>query len=160
GCPTKISADNSGPPMVCPRCHNPSVHGAKSRMWFEFCFVPLIPCQSEQIWYCPICSWEAAQAGNPQPALAQPGYGGPAQQQYTQPGYQPPPNAAQGWGAQGGWGNQGAHPYPSPGAPGQAGMPPYVPPQGGPPPQGKGGYQQGGGYGAPYPPGQPPPPPH
>ncbi|KZO99470.1 hypothetical protein CALVIDRAFT_534464 [Calocera viscosa TUFC12733] len=140
GCPTKIEPDNSGPTMLCPRCHNASVHGAKSRMWFEFCFVPIIPCQSEQIYYCPICSWDAPQAGNPPPPLAQPGFNGPGQgQQYTQPGYQPAPNASQGWGGQGAYGSYGGQPYP-PATQGQ-----------GAPTQGQGtGYQQGG-YGQPYP---------
>jgi len=140
GCPTKITQDNSGPPMICPRCHNASVHGAKSRMWFEFCFVPLIPCTSEQIYYCPICSWDAPQAGNPQPPIAQPGYSGPQAQpqQFQQPGYQPPPNGQQGWGGQAGYGAYGQAPYP----------PPQGQQMGGKPPQG--GYQQGG-YGGPYP---------
>ncbi|EJU00402.1 hypothetical protein DACRYDRAFT_68581 [Dacryopinax primogenitus] len=109
GCPTKIEQDASGPAMICPRCHNASVHNAKSRMWFEFCFVPIIPCQSEQIYFCSICSWEVNRQGNPAPPIAP----GPGQQyQQLQPGYQPAPNPNQGWGGQAPYGGYGAQPYP------------------------------------------------
>ncbi|KAF9518284.1 hypothetical protein BS47DRAFT_1248305, partial [Hydnum rufescens UP504] len=43
---------------ICPRCHNAAVFPAKSREWFEVCFVPLVPMSSKQIWLCGICNWE------------------------------------------------------------------------------------------------------
>lgn len=32
-----------------------SMFAAKSRKWFELCFVPLIPLGSRQVWVCGIC---------------------------------------------------------------------------------------------------------
>ncbi|KZV75773.1 hypothetical protein PENSPDRAFT_570867, partial [Peniophora sp. CONT] len=57
GCPTKIHQDGDLTPRVCPRCHNASVFQAKSRTWFELCFVPLVPMKKKQLWMCGICQW-------------------------------------------------------------------------------------------------------
>ncbi|KZP23608.1 hypothetical protein FIBSPDRAFT_737216, partial [Athelia psychrophila] len=68
GCTTKISPDSDQQPRVCPRCHNGSVFGAKSRQWFEFCFVPLVPMSSKHVWMCSICQWQVPiQQGYVQP---------------------------------------------------------------------------------------------
>jgi len=58
GCPTKIHPEGDQTPRICPRCNNASVISAKSRMWFEFCFVPLIPMRSSHIWLCTVCQWQ------------------------------------------------------------------------------------------------------
>lgn len=45
-----------------------SVFGAKSRQWFEFCFVPLVPMSSKHVWMCSICQWQVPiQQGYVQP---------------------------------------------------------------------------------------------
>ncbi|CAO1626171.1 unnamed protein product [Parajaminaea phylloscopi] len=70
GCPTKIKQEGDGTAYVCPRCHNAQVITAKSRTWFELCWVPLIPMKSKHIYACGICQWQGDQGGNftPQPA--------------------------------------------------------------------------------------------
>ncbi|KAI6150978.1 hypothetical protein BKA82DRAFT_4389291 [Pisolithus tinctorius] len=76
GCPNKINpmgGDQS--PRVCPRCHNASMFAAKSRVWFEFCFVPLIPLRSKDVWMCGICQLQTVMQPGWAPAVAQPGYG-------------------------------------------------------------------------------------
>jgi len=109
GCPTKIKPDGDQSPRICPRCNNASVTSAKSRLWFELCFVPLIPMQSKRIWMCSICQWSVPlqqgwepaipggdfQPGRPwqqQPPVgymnAPSGHMGPPPNTY-QPGYQP-----------------------------------------------------------------------
>ncbi|KAL4074627.1 hypothetical protein V8B97DRAFT_1722405 [Scleroderma yunnanense] len=55
GCPTKINPEGDQSPRICPRCHNAAMFAAKSRTWFEFCFVPLIPMSSKHVWMCGIC---------------------------------------------------------------------------------------------------------
>ncbi|EGG01629.1 uncharacterized protein MELLADRAFT_110840 [Melampsora larici-populina 98AG31] len=67
GCPTKISQveDQKSDIRICPQCHNGSVYTCKTRTWFEFCFVPLIPFKSKQIWLCSICRWQAIKDENP-----------------------------------------------------------------------------------------------
>ncbi|KAF8332398.1 uncharacterized protein EI90DRAFT_855327 [Cantharellus anzutake] len=88
GCPTKISQTDDGT-----NARVVSVISAKSRTWFEFCFVPLIPMSSHHIWFCGICSWEARQGQGFEPML--PGQGpppGPWQQGWY-PGPQSPPRA-------------------------------------------------------------------
>ncbi|KAF8969905.1 hypothetical protein BDZ97DRAFT_1653103, partial [Flammula alnicola] len=57
GCSTKISPEGDQIPRICPRCHNAAVVSAKSREFFEFCFVPLIPMSNKHIWLCSICQW-------------------------------------------------------------------------------------------------------
>ncbi|WFC94911.1 E2 ubiquitin-conjugating enzyme [Malassezia brasiliensis] len=42
GCPDKTSQEGDGTPYVCPRCHNAQVVEAKSRTWFELCWIPLL----------------------------------------------------------------------------------------------------------------------
>ena len=42
GCPNKIKQEGDGTPYVCPRCNNAQVVEAKSRMWFELCWIPLV----------------------------------------------------------------------------------------------------------------------
>ncbi|PPQ78550.1 LOW QUALITY PROTEIN: hypothetical protein CVT25_011822, partial [Psilocybe cyanescens] len=77
GCTTKISPEGDQTPRICPNCHNgesnltslsqneltsyhyliAAVASAKSKEYFEFCFVPLIPMSSKHIWRCSICQW-------------------------------------------------------------------------------------------------------
>ncbi|KAI0781056.1 hypothetical protein BD413DRAFT_600507 [Trametes elegans] len=85
-------------PRICPKCHNASTIRVKSRLWFELCFVPLIPMSSEHLWLCTICHWSVPLQQGWEPAL--PGYGFQpgAQGQWQAPPYtqlSPPPNAAQ-----------------------------------------------------------------
>ncbi|EIM90200.1 uncharacterized protein STEHIDRAFT_145330 [Stereum hirsutum FP-91666 SS1] len=87
GCPTKIKPDGDQTPRVCPRCHNVSVIRAKSRTWFELCFIPLIPMTSKHIWVCSICQWSVPLQQGWEPQL--PGGGGYYHQQPQQPNYQP-----------------------------------------------------------------------
>ncbi|CCM06229.1 uncharacterized protein FIBRA_08475 [Fibroporia radiculosa] len=104
GCPTKVSPSGDQTPRICPRCHNASVVSAKSRMWFELCFVPLIPMRSKHIWMCSICQWNIPMQQGWEPPLpsygpppTQPGGWQPQSSNYTglhppngfQPGYQP-----------------------------------------------------------------------
>ncbi|KNZ49917.1 hypothetical protein VP01_469g6 [Puccinia sorghi] len=75
GCPTKIAqvdAEKDGQPSlplihpyirICPQCHNAAVTSCKSRMWFEFCFLPIIPFKSKKVWLCSICRWQAINDG-------------------------------------------------------------------------------------------------
>ena len=42
GCPNKVHQEGDGTPYVCPRCHNAQVVEAKSRTWFELCWIPLV----------------------------------------------------------------------------------------------------------------------
>ncbi|KAH8117269.1 hypothetical protein DFH11DRAFT_1504541 [Phellopilus nigrolimitatus] len=58
GCPTKLKPDGDTSRRICPRCNNASVFQAKSRTWFEVCWIPLIPMKSNQIWYCGMCHWQ------------------------------------------------------------------------------------------------------
>ncbi|KAF9567599.1 hypothetical protein CPC08DRAFT_703129 [Agrocybe pediades] len=98
GCQTKISPDGGQVPRICPRCHNAAVTSAKSKEWFEFCFVPLIPMGSSHIWICSICQWsQAIQQGGwePQPVTSvpvQPGGYYPPQPQPTWQGAPPAPS--------------------------------------------------------------------
>jgi len=153
GCPTKISTDNSDTtPRICPRCHNPSVRAASSRQWFEFCFVPLIPCMSQDIWFCSICRWETYKNVQPQPQIAPQGYHGAQQGNvYKQPGYQQPPNPNAGWGGQQNQSGFPQNPYPPPQQqehpPGQQQYPPAQ--QQYPSTQSGQGQQQGYNYGGP-----------
>ncbi|KAH9811052.1 hypothetical protein DFH28DRAFT_474039 [Melampsora americana] len=61
GFPTKIKQieNQKNDIRICPQCHNGSVYPCKTRTWFEFCFVPLIPFKSKQIWFCSICKWQS-----------------------------------------------------------------------------------------------------
>ncbi|KZT69012.1 hypothetical protein DAEQUDRAFT_691558 [Daedalea quercina L-15889] len=69
GCPTRIKAHGDQTPRICPRCNNVSVTGAKSRLWFELCWVPLIPMKSNRIWMCSICQWNIPLQPNWEPAF-------------------------------------------------------------------------------------------
>ncbi|OSX65179.1 hypothetical protein POSPLADRAFT_1038968 [Postia placenta MAD-698-R-SB12] len=98
GCPTRIKPDGDQTPRVCPRCNNASVTSAKSRLWFELCWVPLIPMRSERVWMCSICQWRVPIQPGWEPAV--PNYnfqpGRPNQWQPPPSGYMaPPPNAYQ-----------------------------------------------------------------
>ncbi|TEB35953.1 hypothetical protein FA13DRAFT_1727511 [Coprinellus micaceus] len=76
GCKTTLKAEGDQTPRICPRCNNAAVISAKSREWFEICFVPLIPMSSKHIWTCTICQWSVQnQPGAWEPAL--PGHAGP-----------------------------------------------------------------------------------
>ncbi|KAJ3483339.1 hypothetical protein NLI96_g6391 [Meripilus lineatus] len=77
GCPTKIKPEGDPTPRICPRCHNVAVQRAKSRTWFELCFVPLIPMGSKHIWICSICQWSVPLQPNWEPQQANFGYQGP-----------------------------------------------------------------------------------
>ncbi|KAI0313075.1 hypothetical protein OF83DRAFT_1066096 [Amylostereum chailletii] len=94
GCTTRIKPEGDASPRICPRCHNISAISAKSRTWFEFCFVPLIPLNKRHLWVCGICQWSAPMQQGWEPQLAGPGYSsqqrgpGPMQGSF-QPGYQP-----------------------------------------------------------------------
>ncbi|KAH9934815.1 uncharacterized protein B0H18DRAFT_869216, partial [Fomitopsis serialis] len=68
GCPTKIKPDGDQTPRICPRCNNVSVTSAKSRLWFELCWIPLIPMKSNHIWMCSICQWNIPLQSNWEPA--------------------------------------------------------------------------------------------
>ncbi|TFK42737.1 hypothetical protein BDQ12DRAFT_290731 [Crucibulum laeve] len=111
GCQTQIAPEGDQNPRICPRCHNAAVVSAKSREWFEFCFVPMVPMSSKQIWTCAICNWnvplqsgwEPQQAGGGQLAA---GYYPPGG--WQQPGYQPGPQPVFQPGPQ----QQGYHPGP------------------------------------------------
>ncbi|KOS15285.1 transcription initiation factor bdp1 subunit [Malassezia pachydermatis] len=70
GCPNKIKQEGDGTPYVCPRCHNAQVVEAKSRTWFELCWIPLIPFSSKHIWLCGICQWQMPRGGGYQPQPA------------------------------------------------------------------------------------------
>ncbi|KAI0646936.1 hypothetical protein C8Q79DRAFT_957061 [Trametes meyenii] len=98
GCPTRLKPEGDQTPRVCPKCHNASTIRVKSRLWFELCFVPLIPMKSEHLWLCTICQWSVPLQQGWEPAL--PGYGFQpgVQAQWQAPPYtqiSPPPNAAQ-----------------------------------------------------------------
>ncbi|TIA86650.1 hypothetical protein E3P99_03619 [Wallemia hederae] len=58
GCPVKLKPDGQQPsqPLLCPHCNNGALAPFKSRRWFEFCFLPIIPFGSDHIWFCNICS--------------------------------------------------------------------------------------------------------
>ncbi|EOR00366.1 hypothetical protein E3P81_01498 [Wallemia ichthyophaga] len=60
-CPVKLKPDGQQPtqPLLCPHCNNGALVPFKSRRWFEFCFLPIIPFGSDHIWFCNICSWQA-----------------------------------------------------------------------------------------------------
>ncbi|KAI0748004.1 hypothetical protein C8Q80DRAFT_1169550 [Daedaleopsis nitida] len=97
GCPTRMRPEGDQTPRICPKCHNISTIRVKSRMWFELCFVPLIPMKKEHLWVCTVCQWNIPLQQGWEPAL--PGYGfhhggqGPMPPSpYTQ--MSPPPNAA------------------------------------------------------------------
>ncbi|KAH7889844.1 hypothetical protein F5I97DRAFT_1941089 [Phlebopus sp. FC_14] len=97
GCPTKIKPEGNQGSRICPRCHNDiaAMFAAKSRTWFELCFVPLIPLQSKHVWMCGICQLQTEMQPSWEPPLAQPGYqhpgssyGGPQNPGYGyHPGY-------------------------------------------------------------------------
>ncbi|KAI0797871.1 hypothetical protein C8Q75DRAFT_739907 [Abortiporus biennis] len=98
GCSTKVKPEGDQTPRLCPRCNNASVCRAKSRMWFEICFVPLIPMSNKHVWICTICQWEVPLQQNWEPVLPGQGFnrggqapwGGPLPPpQSYQPGYQP-----------------------------------------------------------------------
>ncbi|EPQ58401.1 hypothetical protein GLOTRDRAFT_110180 [Gloeophyllum trabeum ATCC 11539] len=113
GCPTKIKPEGDQTPRICPRCHNASVFAAKSRMWFELCFVPLIPMSSKHIWMCSICQWNVPKQPSWEPAAIGGG-------QYHHSGPAPP----QGWaGPPGGNFAPGYNPGYAQGQPGYPGHP-------------------------------------
>ncbi|KIM49278.1 hypothetical protein M413DRAFT_103107 [Hebeloma cylindrosporum] len=91
GCSTKISPEGDQTPRICPRCHNAAVSSAKSKEFFEFCFVPLIPMSSKHVWLCSICRWEVPlqQGWEPQSVANLPMQPGGYYPQQPQPGWQP-----------------------------------------------------------------------
>ncbi|KAI6118754.1 hypothetical protein EDD16DRAFT_1692857 [Pisolithus croceorrhizus] len=72
GCPNKIRPTGDQTPRICPRS---SMFAAKSRIWFEFCFVPLIPLQSKDVWMCGICQLQTVMQPGWEPPVAGPGHG-------------------------------------------------------------------------------------
>jgi len=67
-------------------------------MWFELCFVPLIPMKSKRIWMCSICQWNVPVQQGWEPAT--PGYafhpgGRGGAQQGAPSGFVSPPSAFQ-----------------------------------------------------------------
>ncbi|CAH7688566.1 hypothetical protein BY996DRAFT_4588783, partial [Phakopsora pachyrhizi] len=98
GFPTKIAQIDSekADVRICPRCHNGAVYSCKSRTWFEFCFLPLIPFKSKKIWICSICQWQAINDGNgPQPINGIPPPGGGYEAQPPMMGGKPPNTQSQ-----------------------------------------------------------------
>ncbi|KAF5324770.1 hypothetical protein D9611_004553 [Ephemerocybe angulata] len=98
GCKTTVKPDGDQIPRVCPRCNNAAVISAKSRDWFEICFVPLIPMSSKHIWTCSICQWSMrVEAGGWEPTPV--GQAGPPPAGYYPPNWQqahyPPANQYQ-----------------------------------------------------------------
>ncbi|KII88708.1 hypothetical protein PLICRDRAFT_141195 [Plicaturopsis crispa FD-325 SS-3] len=91
GCPTKIKPEGDLTPRICPKCHNVSVIPAKSRMWFELCFVPLIPLKATHLWMCTICQWNVPLQPNWEPAIP-----GAAYQNVPLQHHGPPPNGPNG----------------------------------------------------------------
>ncbi|KAF5391803.1 hypothetical protein D9757_001787 [Collybiopsis confluens] len=97
GCSTKVKPDGTEQPAhVCPRCNNASVFAAKSKTWFEFFFVPLVPLSSKHIWLCGICQWASPLGvGQWEPPIA---YQTPQHHSFSgynagyQPSYAQPPN--------------------------------------------------------------------
>ncbi|PWN30968.1 hypothetical protein BDZ90DRAFT_29934 [Jaminaea rosea] len=61
GCPNKIKQDDDHTPYLCPKCHNPQLVKARSRTWFELCWIPLIPMKKHAIYICGICQFRADQ---------------------------------------------------------------------------------------------------
>ncbi|OAV93853.1 hypothetical protein PTTG_11862 [Puccinia triticina 1-1 BBBD Race 1] len=60
----------------------------KTRMWFEFCFLPIIPFKSKKVWICSICRWQAINDGTGPQAISNippPGGGYAAQPPMTAP---------------------------------------------------------------------------
>jgi len=43
--------------VVCPRCHNNAVSARKRRVFFTFCFVPLVPVSWRKELRCGICGY-------------------------------------------------------------------------------------------------------
>ncbi|KAF8558410.1 hypothetical protein OG21DRAFT_1433128 [Imleria badia] len=98
GCPTKISPSGNQGARICPRCHNASMFAAKSRTWFELCFVPLIPFRSRLVWMCGICQLQTEMQPGWEPPLAQPGYQHPGvPNQYGPPPVGGPQNYGKGY---------------------------------------------------------------
>ncbi|KDR81458.1 hypothetical protein GALMADRAFT_239394 [Galerina marginata CBS 339.88] len=93
GCQTRISHEGDQTPRICPRCHNAAVNSAKSKQFFEFCFVPLVPMSSKHIWMCAICHWSVPrqQGWEPQPVTSVP---------VVQPRGYYPPHSLSGWSGQ------------------------------------------------------------
>ncbi|KAH6918739.1 hypothetical protein BKA70DRAFT_1248131 [Coprinopsis sp. MPI-PUGE-AT-0042] len=99
GCKTTLKPEGDPNPRVCPRCNNVAATSAKSREWFELCFIPVIPMGSKHIWICSICQWRSPRGQGLWEPQA-PGYGHhhpPFQQgyfaqapQYPPQGYYPP----------------------------------------------------------------------
>ncbi|KAI0053837.1 hypothetical protein FA95DRAFT_1591693 [Auriscalpium vulgare] len=85
GCTNKISPEGDQTPRICPRCHNVSVVSAKSRMWFELFFIPLVPMQKKHLWMCSVCQWHVPTQPGWEPQLPASGYNHGS----FQPGYQP-----------------------------------------------------------------------
>lgn len=90
GCPTKIAQIDAEKDdiRICPQCHNAAVTSCKTRMWFEFCFLPIIPFKSKKVWLCSICRWQAINDGNGPQAISSmppPGGGYNAQPPMTAP---------------------------------------------------------------------------
>ncbi|KAG9318344.1 hypothetical protein JVU11DRAFT_432 [Chiua virens] len=97
--PTEMRAQESVPDVTTcsSRTLQASMFAAKSRTWFELCFVPLIPFKSRKVWMCGICQLQTDMQPGWAPPLAQPGYQhpgpspglpGPPPQNYGK-GYQP-----------------------------------------------------------------------
>ncbi|EIW60501.1 uncharacterized protein TRAVEDRAFT_145942 [Trametes versicolor FP-101664 SS1] len=91
----KPDSEGDQTPRICPRCNNPATIRVKSRMWFELCFVPLIPMSSKHLWLCTICQWSVPLQQGWEPALPGNAFQPGAHGQWQAPPYGLPPNAAQ-----------------------------------------------------------------
>ncbi|KAH7929776.1 hypothetical protein BV22DRAFT_1029170 [Leucogyrophana mollusca] len=97
GCPTKIKPDGDQGARICPRCHNAAMFAAKSRTWFELCFVPLVPMNSKHVWMCSICQVQIDMQPGWEPPMAHPGYQHPGQQSFPMGSPGPAPNVGHGY---------------------------------------------------------------
>ncbi|TFK62184.1 hypothetical protein BDN72DRAFT_848928 [Pluteus cervinus] len=86
GCNTTVKPEgDQQAARVCPNCHNASVIRAKTKDWFQICFVPVIPMSSQHIWLCHICQWKMKQQqGGWEPQVPNAG------PNYPPPGWVPP----------------------------------------------------------------------
>ncbi|KDR81459.1 hypothetical protein GALMADRAFT_239398 [Galerina marginata CBS 339.88] len=92
GCPTKLKPEGEEVLRVCPRCHNATVFAAKSTMWFELFWVPLIPFAIKHVLVCGTCQWNQPIPKDQinQPIAGQPlASVGQSAVPPNQPGYQP-----------------------------------------------------------------------
>ncbi|KJA18580.1 hypothetical protein HYPSUDRAFT_169073 [Hypholoma sublateritium FD-334 SS-4] len=91
GCPSKIKPEGGeSARLLCPNCHNLSVMRAKSTMWFELFWVPLVPLHWKHIWMCTICNWSQKVQKGQDDTKAPAESAAPASLATTPPSYTPP----------------------------------------------------------------------